>query len=237
MTMASVTVKIKNNTGLSNPQQYYLVYDGATVISNSGQSFKSVVVYRTKLLSQGGVSPAIRLGTDLLGFTGTTNTQSTLLTTGNLIDLGDHKPATPGKPYHDDGSELRVYPSADGDDVLLEVLPDRTSDRRTFTIHTDSKIRAANYFVTGIARKVNDEERPVAAIAVIPGQQNVINPSLTLYVCRCGPNDTPEECAVVDLTKAATKAAVPIIPGQKSVTISNQLEGTNNTSVFKFINT
>lgn len=221
--MASLTVKIKNQSGLPNEQRYIAFFGDVSgkVASNSRVEFRSIMFFRTKALSD-GQQDSFKFTADLYGFIGRSSAQSLAVT--HTVSSWASQPVQVGRTNLNDGTELVVKPS--GKDIQLTTSATNKSDPGSFTIWSQNSIPSPNYFVTGLARMIDSEVKPVAAIPVIPGQQFIVTPDLTLYVAISSDDD---EDAVVDGNKAnLIKVGVSLGAGQTLVVVTNKKEGDKN---------
>lgn len=220
--MASLKVKIQNDTGLPDPQRYIAFFGDVNgkADSPSQQQLRSVVFFRTNPLSNGGVAE-FRITPQLYGFSGSSSSRN--LTSADIVSLGFSEEVRVGE-YDGNGTELIVKPS--GNNVQLTKSTGTKAGAGTFWFWNQSEIEYPNRFIVGLARNVNNDVKPVAAIPLVPGEKVVITPNLTLYIARS--NDSDED-TVIDGNKAGMlKEKIDIEAGQTLVTVTNKMEGTKN---------
>jgi len=221
--MATLKVKIRNETGLTDPQRYIAFFGDVSgkVQSNSNQQLRSVVFFRTKPLSNGQVDE-FKLTPELYGFVGGSSAQS--LAPTHTVNLGFSEEVKLGEENQNNGTELVVKPS--GNYVQLTKATTDKSGEGTFTVWSQNGIPSPNRFVTGLARNINNDIKPVAALPLIPGQKFIIMPSLILYVALSSDDD---EDTIVDGNKAGLlKQKIEIEAGQTLVIVTNKVEATKN---------
>ena len=218
---------IKNQTGDTTSQHRYIVYFGdldSKVQSNSGRNLQPIVWFRTRPLSN-NQQVSLKFTSEIFGFIGSSSAQSLVLAAGHTVNLSASESVQVGGLMND-GTELVVTPS--GNDIELQRSTSRQSPNGTFTIYSQNGIPSPNYYVTGVARKVNNEVMPVAAISLIPNQQFVINPNLTMYVARSKDDD---DAIVNTIDTTMIKEKVELGAGRTLVTVTNVNE--NGQSVLK----
>ena len=192
------------------------------VQSNSNKQLKAVAFFRTRPLSQ-GQRDEFNITPELYGYVG--NASSGSLNFGDTVFLTSNEDVVVGEE-NDNGTELVVKPS--GSYIQLTRGDKKRSREGTFTIKTQSTIPANNRFVTGVARKVNGDVKAVAALPLVPSQDFVIAPPMTLYVAL----DSGEEDTIFDPNKSGlVKVKVDPEAGQNVVNVVNTIK--NSTNVLK----
>lgn len=220
--MTTYTVNIANATNVTTPQTYVAFFGdlAGKVVSQSNETLRSVVFFQSDALGPNNRA-SFDFTDQILGFAGRSPSQSSGLKAGDKIRMTASEPVDVGHPMLNNGTQLLVAPTANGQSVTL-TKSGGTSPGNTFTIFTDAKFTAPNFYVAGVARQIDGQTRPVAAMPVVPSQQNVITAGLTLYIGRVDSavvSSTPG--AVIDPALVTVKTQVVFASGQTEITATN----------------
>ncbi|KAF1954373.1 hypothetical protein CC80DRAFT_493854 [Byssothecium circinans] len=212
------TITIENKTGDANQAFSYIAFGFPHPTSAiRGGNGLPVVFYQSRLLND--EEPAsFTISEEVYGFLGNSSQTNATLTYGAIATLTKPLAVTLGGRAGD-GTELEAKPNATRTSVEFKAAGSKQSSLGTFSIIASNALKENNKNVVGLARKVDNVQKPVSVFPLHPGQTFEIAPVESIYIAR-NVNNTPIN-SLVNPDTFAVKQQVDLMPDQPNITVTN----------------
>lgn len=211
------TVTITNNTGEQNKAYRYIAFGlPHKTKATRGDTGLPVVFYRSDLLNDGD-QDQFTISSAVFGFLGNGSQTNANLTAKGNVSLRRKLPATVGTRAGN-GTELEAKPSSSGSGIDFTDSGTSQSASGTFSIIVNNGVSEGNLYAVGLARKVDDNHKPIVAFPMHPGQVFDIKPEQSIYIARDDDTNTGTLVKVDDFT---LRVQVDLVPNQPKAAVTN----------------